>query len=443
MTVLMTAKFSPRVKKILGLLIVILIIVAIVFIGAQRSGLTDMETGGMTVTPSTLVGGEMNNITIMGAGSGVLLTLPWSFIALGDNGTFCWEKELTITGNDYSLEVLVSPWVDAASINITKGGRNHTFEFSVEPGHDPLVTGEGMYDYLSYLTGNFPHRQTGIPGHYAAADWIKSQLDDMGLESEIRHYRWSDRGSEIFGPGTFINKPVSDILVVVGFKKGLIENEWIVVGGHFDNAVGNRQPGEGAYDNGSGTCMMLELARAISQMETRYSFVFAAWGGEEEGLIGAQRFVEDLPSDIDVKFYLNMDMVGIGYPSDFPIHMQVGPNQTAEIDHEELWSIVENVTYEGMNISRNDSRIILNEGTGGGSDHTPFQRVDVPTVFMITDWDYPAYHGPEDTLEFMIQYIGSEEELVESFDCDTWICLFICLNVDGCESIHQGEVPYG
>ncbi|HEX8088517.1 MAG TPA: M20/M25/M40 family metallo-hydrolase [Blastocatellia bacterium] len=66
-------------------------------------------------------------------------------------------------------------------------------------------------------------------------------------------------------------------------------DEWVIVGAHLDSW----DYGTGAQDNGAGTAMVLEAARAIAQLPQapRRSIRFALWGGEEQGLVGSAAYV--------------------------------------------------------------------------------------------------------------------------------------------------------
>ena len=99
--------------------------------------------------------------------------------------------------------------------------------------------------------------------------------------------------------------------------------ETVIVGAHYDH-IGRggtsslaRQGEEGeihngADDNASGVAVVLELARALADAEDRpRNVMFAFWSGEELGLIGSSRFVDEPPLALeDIVAYLNFDMVG-------------------------------------------------------------------------------------------------------------------------------------
>ena len=66
--------------------------------------------------------------------------------------------------------------------------------------------------------------------------------------------------------------------------------EMLIVGAHMDG----HGWGEAANDNGSGTALVMELARIFSKpnVQTDYSIRFVLWNNEETGLNGAKAYVE-------------------------------------------------------------------------------------------------------------------------------------------------------
>jgi Zn-dependent M28 family amino/carboxypeptidase len=107
---------------------------------------------------------------------------------------------------------------------------------------------------------------------------------------------------------------------VVGVLRGSdprLRNECVVISAHLDH-LGISEPvqgdsiNNGAYDNASGTAMMLEVARAFSSLKVRprRSLVFLNVTGEEKGLQGSDYFARHAPPDsMDVVADVNLDMV--------------------------------------------------------------------------------------------------------------------------------------
>jgi hypothetical protein len=113
---------------------------------------------------------------------------------------------------------------------------------------------------------------------------------------------------------------------VVGLVRGShprLAREAVVVGAHYDHlGLGGRHSmaadaiGEvhnGADDNASGTAALLEIARAAAanRDDFRRTLVFAAFAGEELGLLGSAHYVEYAPVPIErTVAMINLDMIG-------------------------------------------------------------------------------------------------------------------------------------
>ena len=71
-------------------------------------------------------------------------------------------------------------------------------------------------------------------------------------------------------------------------------DEMYIVGAHMDG----RGLGEAANDDGSGTALVMEMARILSapDVQTERSIRFALWNNEEGGLAGARAYVEQRAS---------------------------------------------------------------------------------------------------------------------------------------------------
>jgi hypothetical protein len=88
--------------------------------------------------------------------------------------------------------------------------------------------------------------------------------------------------------GPIIPGPVDEVYVTkIGTK---YPNEMYIIGAHMDGHGYN----EAANDDGSGTALVMELARVFGDpnVQTERSIRFALWNGEEGGLNGASAYVE-------------------------------------------------------------------------------------------------------------------------------------------------------
>jgi len=104
--------------------------------------------------------------------------------------------------------------------------------------------------------------------------------------------------------------------VIAILRGAAAPDEWIVRGNHHDAWV------NGAEDPISGQAALLEEARALGELtrqgwKPRRTIVYAAWDGEEPGLLGSTEWAEAHAEELQRKAvaYLNTDSNGRGYLS--------------------------------------------------------------------------------------------------------------------------------
>jgi len=154
-------------------------------------------------------------------------------------------------------------------------------------------------------------------------------------------------------------------------KRG--QNPLAIVGAHYDSVPGS----PGANDNASGTVTVLELARQLANSPLSERIWFMFFDGEEDGLWGSRRFVEqNLELVRGLKAMLNLDMVGV----DVNVSLGIGGSQ-------ELRALAD----------CNALQVACGSAPGGGSDHVPFAQAGVPVLFFFRGLD-PNYHRPTDTV---------------------------------------------
>ncbi len=181
---------------------------------------------------------------------------------------------------------------------------------------------------------------------------------------------------------------------VVGMLPGTDPNAGaLILGAHYDHlGRGNSSSlapdkiGEihnGADDNASGTSALMELARVFGRTgPTRRTLVFAAFSGEELGLLGSAYLAEHPPVPLTtVQAMINMDMVG--RPKDDRI--TVGGIATSP----EFAPLIRRVDEESP------LTIATSKSGYGASDHTSFYAKNVPVLFFFSGL-HEDYHKPSD-----------------------------------------------
>ncbi len=220
---------------------------------------------------------------------------------------------------------------------------------------------------------------------------------------------------------------------VIGILEGSdpnLKHEAIVIGAHYDH-LGRGGAGSlaqragdvhhGADDNASGTAGMIELARIFSTQrpKPRRTIVFAAFSGEEEGLLGSNYYVNFpvLPLANTVAM-INMDMIGrmkdrklliagIGTASEWPAMIEranilqgltVQSSSPVHLSSSLPMVVGANGrTVVGSDVT-NQFLLTLNEDGFGPSDHSSFYAKQIPVLFFWTG-THPDYHKPSDTAE--------------------------------------------
>jgi hypothetical protein len=188
-------------------------------------------------------------------------------------------------------------------------------------------------------------------------------------------------GSEAFiQTGTEIrDMSASNVVGVLPGSDPALKSETVIVGAHYDHigymkqhAPGARYIFNGADDNASGTCALLEVAAALGGLPSspRRTVLCIAFSGEEKGLFGSEFYARHplFPLKSTVAM-LNMDMVGMnGEDSLFLIGSEGSPD-IARIAREE------------------DARVgfvlvDLKLPPGEGSDHMSFMKRNIPDLFF-------------------------------------------------------------
>ena len=182
--------------------------------------------------------------------------------------------------------------------------------------------------------------------------------------------------------------------VAIGIFRGDADST-IVIGGHIDSA-GREIPG--ANDNGSGTACVIELSRIWSQRSRHYNLLYAAFGGEERGLIGSKYFVNHY-SEIDkVVLMLQIDMAGSeGWLIPF---FDVKTHQAPIWLVDDAYTIDGALGYDSLNYPTHF--FSLNNAFGGaGSDHLPFLQKNIPAIDFTAGINASPIHTPQDKIDYI------------------------------------------
>ena len=211
----------------------------------------------------------------------------------------------------------------------------------------------------SYLTefATFGVKTTGSTNNNNAFNWLKNKYLAFG-------YTAAQISENAFTYNGATTKNL--ILTKTGTK---YPNIFVIVCGHYDTIAG-----PGVNDNGSGTSVILEMARILKDVPTEYSIKFINFTGEEQGLRGSQNYVNTVVNatnpKMDIKVVFNIDQVGgVAGEVNNTITCERDTNNTPSTNN----AASNTVTQELMNCVGLYSPLQTNLSYAYGSDYMPFQ----------------------------------------------------------------------
>jgi Peptidase family M28 len=156
--------------------------------------------------------------------------------------------------------------------------------------------------------------------------------------------------------------------------------ETIVVGAHFDHV----SDGDGIIDNWSGASLLPSLLQNLAVSTHKHTFIFVAFTGEEEGLLGSAYYVNQLSKEqlSQIEAMVNLDTLGLG-PT------KVWGSQSDPLLVNGLGSLAQimNLPIARMDVDR-----------FGESDEESFirEKVCTITIHSLTDKTVHVLHHPAD-----------------------------------------------
>ena len=94
---------------------------------------------------------------------------------------------------------------------------------------------------------------------------------------------------------------------VIAEIKGEIDEE-IIFCGHYDSV----EYSKGAYDNGAGSVIIMEIMRHFQDITPKRTMKFVWFGAEERGLLGSKDYVKRHKEELkNIKLVVNVDMAGV------------------------------------------------------------------------------------------------------------------------------------
>lgn len=199
---------------------------------------------------------------------------------------------------------------------------------------------------------------------------------------------------------------------VVGVLPGAdakLNKEYVMLSAHFDHIGTGSRPGtqdtinNGARDNGMGTTALLGAAKAFSTKKTARSIIFAAWTGEEVGLLGSQYYTNHPGVPHNTVIY-NLNTDGAGF-NDTTLITVIGLERTSAEKY-----IQQAAQTQGLKAASDPSP---EQGLFDRSDNVNFAKNGIPAPTLAPGFKafdaelYKYYHQPGDEAgdDFNFRYL--------------------------------------
>jgi len=240
---------------------------------------------------------------------------------------------------------------------------------------------------LDYLAGpELRGRGSGTIDEYHAARYIARRLRQYGLSPAAGARRYIQTVTIPSRAGR-IAHTWNVLAKIEGSKEG---SQVILLSAHLDHlGVKHGKTYPGADDDASGTVAVMELARVLArQSRPERTIVFALWGSEELGLLGARYFLKHPTFDLhDLVANLEFEMIG-------RVDLKVQPDQ--------LWLTGWERTDLGPALAAHGAQLVADPHPERNfftrSDNYALARDGIIAQTISSYGLHKDYHQPTDTL---------------------------------------------
>lgn len=248
--------------------------------------------------------------------------------------------------------------------------------------------------YIEELTTIGP-RFTGSENCEKAAEYIKNEFENMGLETTIEPWKF----------------PQYQCQNVVAIHEGVdtTSDAVILLCAHYDTV----KDSPGANDDASGIAAMLAIADLVSTYSFRHTIRFIAVSGEEVGTYGsfadAKKCYEN---NINILTVLNIDM--IGYATEENKHIiQISGQDRSE------WVL--DLTQDLSEQNKDHFTIIPQKCIHYPADVESYNDYGYDGIDFVqpNPLESPGFHSPEDTIEkITFDYLINVTKLIFTVTCE-------------------------
>ena len=273
---------------------------------------------------------------------------------------------------------------------------------SISNGVHSGVSADSLHSYLNklqtfYTRNSASDTVSNTIGIGAARRWVYTKFQQISAQNENRLIPSYLQFDQLM---CSVTQHRNIMAVLPGTDTS--DKSIIIIEGHIDSRSANLCDtaivAQGMEDNATGTALVIELARVMSRFSYNHTIVFLVTIGEEQGLYGAQAFVNYANQHgIKIKAVMNNDVIGgiiCGHTSSAPscsgagaidsTHVRLFSLGTFNSYHKGLARYIKLAYKErilptasvpmGINIMTPYDR------TGRGGDHIPFHNANFTAV---------------------------------------------------------------
>ena len=307
-----------------------------------------------------------------------------------------------------------------------------------------MVSTDSLLSYLQAMNV-FETRNTGSDtlsparGIGAAREWVLSKFNSFNQSGTLVNgfFRFDQ---DVCGMGRHKN--------VLAIRPGVggAQTGIVIIEAHMDSRCAEvcdiDCTAQGMEDNGSGTALVIELARIISSLNLPNTLVFMATTGEEQGLVGANAFAEYCATNsIPIMAVLNNDIVGgitCGETSSPPSCPGLNDIDSTQVrlfsfggfnsPHKSLSRYIK-LQYTEMlrpivSVPMLLTIMTAEDRTGRGGDHIPFRERGYPAMRFTSANEHGSamisedYHDRQHTSDDLLGVDTDGDMVIDSFFVD-------------------------
>lgn len=309
------------------------------------------------------------------------------------------------------------------------------------------VQADSLFQILLKLE-SFENRNTGsdtlsaTTGIGAARNWIESKFEDYSARNENR----LQAGFFQFDINVCNMTRHKNVMAILP-GTDTSNKSFIIIEGHFDSRCESACDvicdAPGMEDNASGTALVMELARVMSQYSFPQTIVFMPTTGEEQGLYGALSFaIFAQQNNLQIEAVLNNDVIGgiicgnTASPPGCPFPDHIDSTQTRLYSHGGFNSVskmlarfikmeYEDEALPNAAVPMNLSIMSAEDRTGRGGDHIPFRFRGYPAMRFTSANEHgdagvtdPNYHDRQHTTADILGVDTDGDNQIDSFYVD-------------------------